>query len=85
MNTTLLTNITNAIINGDCLNILPQLQAENIDFILTDPPYLVNYKDRSGRSIQNDNNDAWLKPAFAEMYRVLAHHSYCISFYGWPK
>ena len=80
---TALPNITNTIINGDCLHILPQLQAESVDFILTDPPYLVNYKDRTGRSIKNDNNDAWLKPAFAEMYCVFAHHSFCISFYGW--
>lgn len=74
----------NDIINGDYLKVLPKLAEGSVDFILTDPPYLVNYKDRSGRSIQNDNNDAWLKPVFAEMYRVLARHSFCISFYGWP-
>jgi DNA modification methylase len=34
----------------------------SLDFILTDPPYLVNYRDRSGRKIANDDNDAWLKP-----------------------
>ncbi|CAA2931221.1 hypothetical protein ARSQ2_02373 [Arsenophonus endosymbiont of Bemisia tabaci Q2] len=32
-----------------------------IDFILTDPPYLVDYTDRSGRSIANDKNDEYLK------------------------
>jgi adenine-specific DNA-methyltransferase len=74
----------NDIINGDCLKVLPKLAQGSVDFILTDPPYLVGYKDRSGRSIRNDDNDAWLKPAFAEMYRVLARHSFCISFYGWP-
>ena len=42
----------------------------SVDFILTDPPYLVNYRDRSGRSVANDGNDgAWLKPAFRQMYR----------------
>lgn len=33
----------------------------------------------------NDDNDAWLKPAFAEMYRVLDRDSFCVSFYGWSK
>jgi len=74
----------NTIINGDCLHILPQLPDNSVQFILTDPPYLVGYKDRSGRSIQNDKDDAWLKPAFAEMYRVLTPKSFAVSFYGWP-
>jgi|SRR5579875_118804 DNA modification methylase len=74
----------NTIIHGDCLDILPKISTGGIDFILCDPPYLVSYKDRAGRRIQNDDNDTWLKPAFAEMYRVLAKNSFCISFYGWP-
>ena len=32
----------------------------------------------------NDDNDNWLKPAFAEIYRVLANDSFAVSFYGWP-
>src|SRR2546428_13649616 len=52
----------NTNIHADCLDILPQLPEESVDFILTDPPYLANYTDRDGRSIINDNNDAWLKP-----------------------
>jgi DNA modification methylase len=43
----------------------------SIDFILTDPPYLVRYQDREGRSIQNDSDGDWLMPAFTEAYRVL--------------
>jgi len=45
----------------------------SIDFILTDPPYLVNYRDRNGRSIQNDVQTDWLRPAMREAYRVLKH------------
>jgi site-specific DNA-methyltransferase (adenine-specific) len=75
----------NTIINGCCLKILPQLAAASVNFILTDPPYIVGYESRDGRSVRNDNNDAWLKPAFAEMYRVLTPDSFCVSFYGWPK
>jgi DNA modification methylase len=74
----------NTIIKGDCLHILPRLDTGSVDLIVTDPPYLVSYRDRTGRRIKNDDNDAWLKPAFAGMFRVLARNSYCVSFYGWP-
>ena len=76
---------TNTIIHGDCLSILPTLKPASVDFILTDPPYLVNYRSRDGRTVPNDNNDAWLEPAFAEMYRVLKPDCFAVSFYGWPS
>jgi adenine-specific DNA-methyltransferase len=79
-----MTILTNTILNADCLKALPMLQDGSVDFILTDPPYLVGYKPRDGRTVSGDNNAAWLKPAFAEMYRVLANDSFCFSFYGWP-
>jgi DNA modification methylase len=75
----------NTILNGDCTDILPQLPAAGVNFILTDPPYITRYKSRDGRSVPNDDNDAWLKPAFAEMYRVLRSDGYCFTFYGWPN
>ncbi len=75
----------NTIINGDCLSILPQLPTRSVDFILTDPPYITRYKSRDGRTVLNDDNDTWLKPAFAEMYRVLQRNGFCVSFYGWPQ
>ena len=74
----------NTILRGDCLQILPQLAAGSADFVLTDPPYLVSYQDRDGRRVANDDNDRWLKPAFAELYRVLAPGTFAVSFYGWP-
>jgi site-specific DNA-methyltransferase (adenine-specific) len=71
---------------GDCIDVMAHLPARCVDFILTDPPYLVNYRDRSGRSVANDANDgAWLKPAFAQIHRVLKDNSLCVSFYGWNK
>lgn len=72
------------IIHGDCVRVLPQIARESIDFVLTDPPYLAHYKPRDGRAVPNDDNDTWLKPAFAEVYRVLKRDSFCVSFYGWP-
>ena len=78
-------DFTNRVINGDCLKVLPQLPDRSVDFVLTDPPYLVRYQDRTGRRVANDDNGAWLKPAFAEIYRVLKNNKFCVSFYGWNK
>ncbi len=53
----------NRILHGDCIQLMRQLPGRSVDFILTDPPYLVNYFDRSGRTVQNDNNaDCWSLP-----------------------
>lgn len=76
---------TNRILKGDCIQVMHQLPAGSVDFVLTDPPYLVNYLDRNGRSLQNDSNADWLKPAFAEAYRVLKPDSFMVAFYSWTK
>lgn len=77
--------LTNQVAHGDCVRVLRRLPANCANLILTDPPYLARYTDRAGRRILNDDNDAWLWPAFVELYRVLKPNSYCISFYGWSK
>ena len=64
-------NLTNQILHGDCIEVMRQMPANSVNFILTDPPYLVNYRDRTGRTIQNDADDSWLKPAMTEAYRIL--------------
>jgi DNA modification methylase len=73
----------NRILHGDCVQVMRGLPSESVDFILTDPPYLVRYRDRSGRTVANDDNDRWLSPAFAEMYRLLKPGGLAVSFYGW--
>ena len=75
----------NTITQGNCIDVMRQIPANSVDFILTDPPYLVNYRDRSGRTIQNDANADWLKPAMREAYRVLKQDKVAIMFYGWTK
>jgi adenine-specific DNA-methyltransferase len=75
----------NGILLGDCSKVLRTLPDACVDFVLTDPPYLVSYKDRSGRSIINDDNANWLYPAFSEIVRVMKPDSYAVSFYGWSK
>ena len=75
----------NEILHGDCVEAMHKMPANSVDFILTDPPYLVNYRDRDGRTIQNDSDASWLKPAMAEAYRVLKQDRMAIMFYGWTK
>lgn len=73
----------NTITQGDCIQVMRQMPANSVDFILSDPPYLVNYRDRDGRGIRNDANSDWLKPAMKEAYRVLKQDRIAIMFYGW--
>jgi len=75
----------NQIVNGDCLTVLPQLAARSVDFVLTDPPYIAHYRDRSDRTVANDDRAGWLTPAFAEIFRVLKPDRFCVSFYGWSQ
>jgi site-specific DNA-methyltransferase (adenine-specific) len=76
---------TNTITHGDCIQVMRKMPANSVDFVLTDPPYLVNYRDRDGRTIQNDAKPDWLKPAMAEAYRVLKQDRVAVMFYGWTK
>lgn len=71
------------LILGDCLSVLQEIDDESVDLVVTDPPYLVNYTDRSGRSIANDVRSDWIMPAFEQLYRVLRQDTLCLSFYGW--
>jgi adenine-specific DNA-methyltransferase len=74
----------NQVIHGDCISVMQSMPAESIDLAVTDPPYLVNYRPRDGRRCANDDNAAWLRPAFGELYRVLKPDRFCACFYGWP-
>ena len=56
---------------GNCIDVMARIPDNAIDFILTDPPYLVGFRDRSGRTIAGDKTDEWLQPACNEMFRVL--------------
>ena len=71
-----------SVIQGDCIEVLRGFPAASIDLVVTDPPYLVRYRDRNGRTIKNDTCDAWLKPAFKQIARVMKPNSFCLSFYG---
>ncbi len=76
---------TNRILHGDCIEAMRRMPAQSVDFILTDPPYLVNYRDRTGRTLPNDRDSNWLKPAMAAAFRVLKQDRLMVCFYGWPR
>lgn len=73
----------NQIIEGDSAQVLRELPAGSVDLIATDPPYLVNYRDRDGRSLRNDNNASGVMPVFEPMARLMKPNSYAVCFAGW--
>lgn len=77
--------LKNGVIVGDCASVMAKLPAHSVDLIVTDPPYLVNYTPRDGRTVLNDDNERWMMPAFSEMYRLLKPDTFMVSFYGWHK
>lgn len=76
-------NGINTILRGDCRDVLKSMPGNSFDLVVTDPPYLVRYKERSGRSIKGDRYGDWLQPAMAETARVMKPGGLMLSFYGW--
>jgi len=73
----------NKIYNGDCLEIMEDIPDESVDLILTDPPYLINYKTNHRKNknhdfctpIENDNNPQLISSFVKESHRVLKNNS----------
>jgi len=78
-------NFTNQILHADCIDVMSQMPANSVDFILTDPPYLVNYRDRTGRNHSERCRRELAKAGDAEAYRVLKQDRVAIMFYEWTK
>jgi adenine-specific DNA-methyltransferase len=79
------TDFVDRVVLGDCVEHMARMPTGSVDLIITDPPYIARYRDRSGRALTNDDNASWVRPAFAEAYRVLRPGRFMVSFYGWPK
>jgi len=76
-----------AIINGDCLTVLRQMESDSVDMVITDPPYGVDYqsgraaKENRKKKISNDKSPFiwWIYDA----YRVLKEGGeHCVSAVG---
>jgi DNA modification methylase len=59
------------ILPGDCAEEMQRIPNGTIDLVVTDPPYIAKYKDRSDRRVLNDDNWRWVAPTFSQVYRVL--------------
>ena len=70
----------NKIYNEDCLEGMKRIPDGSVDLIVTDPPYLINYKtgrrkDKTHRFndvILNDNNEELITDYIKECYRILS-------------
>lgn len=71
------------IYNEDCLIGMKNIESESIDLVVTDPPYLVNYKTgrrkdkthRFSKVILNDDNEQLIIDYINECYRILKNNS----------
>ncbi len=80
----IITSLLDQVIHADCVEFMRSMPSSCVDLIVTDPPYLVNYRARDGQRCPNDDNDSWLRPSFREMHRLLKPDAFCVTFYGWP-
>ncbi len=60
----------NALLQGDCCEVLRQIGDETIDLIVTSPPYADNRKSTYG-GVAPDDYVAWFLPIASELKRVL--------------
>lgn len=68
---------------GDCIEGMRKLPNESVDLIVTDPPYLMDYKtghrkDKSHKfchPIANDNSKEFIDEYLTECYRVLKNNT----------
>lgn len=71
---------------GDCMAILPTLQAESVDCVVTSPPYwcLRDYgaSGQLGLEVTPDEHVAKMVKVFAEVKRVLKNTGTCFVNYG---
>ena len=73
----------NKIYNEDCLEGMKRIPDKSIDLIVTDPPYLVNYKTgrrkdkthRFNKVILNDDNEQLIIDYINDCYRILKNNS----------
>lgn len=68
--------------NDDCIKVMGDMKDKSVDLIVTDPPYLINYKTNHRKyahdfetPIQNDTNYELIKDYIRECYRILKDDS----------
>ena len=79
--------------NIDCLELLKSLDNNSIDLVITDPPYLINYKTKRCNNkehkfcnvIQNDNNPDLITKVIKELHRVMKDNTAGYMFCNFDK
>ena len=68
------------IIRGDCLDVLPTIEANSVDAVITDPPYMIGFM---GKDFDKpENNPAANVGMWQEALRVLKPDGHLLSFGG---
>ena len=83
----------NKIYQGDCIKIMrDEIKSESIDLIVTDPPYLIEYKTNYRKYehdfdsvIQNDNNPELISDYIKECYRIMKQDTAMYMFCSFDK
>jgi site-specific DNA-methyltransferase (adenine-specific) len=76
--------------HGDCIQVMREMEANSVEAIVTDPPYLLNFMgkdfDSQHKSLPGDNEgqqmQAWHSAWVKEAYRVLKPGGYLVAFGG---
>jgi len=73
-------DFVNKIICGDCIKVMENIDDNSIDFILTDPPFNVGLKYKSGIDDQLPPEEyyEWCKKWGVHLYRVLKPQHYAV-------
>ncbi|SQG53158.1 DNA-methyltransferase [Streptococcus pyogenes] len=81
------------IYNIDVLELMSEIDNESVDLIVTDPPYLIDYKTnrrqdkqhKFSKTILNDNNPELVKSYIKECYRILKDNTAMYMFCSFDK
>lgn len=81
------------IYHDNCINVMKNhIDNESVDLIVTDPPYLINFKanyrkydDKFSSPIKNDNNPELISEYIKECYRILKNDSAMYMFCSFDK
>jgi len=86
-------HLINKITQGDALEVMKDIEDNSIDLVLTDPPYLINYKTNHRKDknhqftsvIENDNNPDLITDSIKELYRVMKDDTAMYMFCSFDK
>ena len=79
----------NSLINGDCLQVMKDMDDNSVDLVCTDPPYRITSRGNNGNSGGMmskemsmkgrvfENNDCEVKDWMPEIFRILKNGSHC--------